>query len=121
MGHTGDDGDQARGLLRAWVVAEKGNEEEGFEEKGCVWGSARVKGAGPWAVKQMGRRGSWEAQLGFLLSPSSAKTLLKTEKKQRKKRREKEEWTRNWAWGLFSRTHKNVYDPKKMKWQDCKN
>ena len=27
-----------------------------------------------------------------------------------------------WAWELYSRTHKNVYDPrKKKKWQDCKN
>ena len=35
-------------------------------------GRARVRkrSAGPWAVKKMGRRGSWEAQLGFLLSPS---------------------------------------------------
>ena len=35
----------------------------------------------------MGRRGSWEAQLGFLLSPSSAKTLLKTEKTKKEKER----------------------------------
>ena len=34
--HAGEDGDQAWGLLRAWVVAAKGNEEEGIERRGGI-------------------------------------------------------------------------------------
>ena len=59
--------------------------------------------------------GIWWANLAAGLQGCSLSTLKKKRIREKKEKERVRVRERSWTWGLFSRTHKNMLVPRKLK------
>ena len=83
---------------------DRGRDAEGIGQ-GVQLGFRRVR----WAWET----GPVEREAAGLSTPSLLQNSSKNRKSKERKGEKRKEWTRIWAWGLFSRTHKNVLVSRK--------